>query len=124
MKLPCGVGIVITTSALVGLVSAVPVPEPQQPVTGLATLTAAPAATGPPTISLQPTPTASLVTTAVESGDGNASQSEAAVASDKPDPMSDAGCIKYDANGLGPDGLDHQGKTQFAPRLRGVGRRN
>lgn len=95
-------------SALISLVFAVPAPLPQFPAAGLATPTAT--ATGPLTINVVATPSPAPTPIAagpVQSADetGISSQSAATDAA----PISEDGCIKYDANGLAPDGLDRQG---------------
>lgn len=96
-------------SALISLVCAVPAPIPQLPAAGLAT--PAPTATGPLTINIVTAPSPALTPKAagpVQSADENGVARQSAVADATP--MSDDGCIKYDANGLAPDGLDRQGE--------------
>lgn len=103
-------------SAFVSLVCAVPAPIPQLPAAGLATPTAA--ATGPLTINVVATPSPAPIPNAagpVQSAQEYGISSQSAVTDATP--MSDDGCIKYDANGLAPDGLDRQGEHEA---FRGV----
>lgn len=104
-------------SALVSLVVAVPAPLPQLPATGLAIPTAT--ATGPLTVNVVAAPSPAPTPNAagpVQSVDGNGIASQSAFTDATP--MSDDGCIKYDANGLAPDGLDRQGAHEACRGVR------